>query len=159
MLRRTLLIAITFAVAAPALATVEQPADIVAAIYKVSAGKKGDYSGNSAFNDKSIRARYFSKGLMAAVMKMEKKSQATNEPILDFDPVSDSQDPSVKRLKITLEGTDNTNSVVAASFYSFDNKEPSIVRYFFIAESDGWRLDNMTGGTGDLKWSLRDLIK
>ena len=158
MLRRTFLFATACAIASPAFAAGEQPADIVTLIYKVSAGKKGDYSGASAFTDKGIRAKYFSKSLVAAIVKMDRKSAATNEPILDFDPVTSSQDPSVKRLKITSESQTADKAVVTATFYSFDSKTPTVVRYLFNLEGDSWRIDDMTGGEVKDSWKLREVI-
>ena len=158
MFRRTFLLAAAFAIAGPALAAGEQPVDIVTRIYKLSAGKNGDYSGESAFNDKGVRAKYFSRSLAAALVKMDKKSAATNEPILDFDPVSSSQDPSVKRLKIASESQTADQAIVAATFYSFDATTPVVVRYLFILEGDSWRIDDMTGGNEDASWKLREVI-
>ena len=162
MQRRLLLLAaaVTFlASALPASAAGDLPVDIVTKIYKLSAGKKGDYSGASAFGDKAIRSEYFSKSLLAAIVKMEKKSARTNEPILDFDPVTSSQDPSVKRLKIEAENATADQATIAATFFSFDEKTPSVVRYKFIMEGDSWKLDEMTGGHDKDIWSLRDIIK
>ena len=75
MFRRTFLLAAAFAIAGPALAAGEQPVDIVTRIYKLSAGKNGDYSGESAFNDKGVRAKYFSRSLAAALVKMIKNQR------------------------------------------------------------------------------------
>ena len=59
----------------PAQAAAEQtPHDIVVEIYKVSAGKSGKYDGPSAISDKSVRTRFLSKSLQAALSAMDKKS-------------------------------------------------------------------------------------
>jgi hypothetical protein len=149
--------AIAFApvlVAAPA-----QPREIVEEIYKFSAGRDGRYQGPSAFNDPSLRKRFFSKSLLAAVVKMEKLSKKRNEPILDFDPVTNSQDPDVKELQIAVDSETPARVVVAARFRSFEDQEPSIVRYAFVTEAGAWKLDNMEGEHGKDKWSLREIIK
>jgi hypothetical protein len=142
--------------AAPAAAS---PRDIVVEIYKISAGKDGKYQGPSAFNDKAVRSRYFSKSLLAALVKMEKLSKQKDEPILDFDPVTNSQDPDVKDLQIAVESETPASAVVAARFLSFDDKAPSIVRYDFVKDGGGWKIDDMRGEHGTDKWTLRDIIK
>ena len=67
---------------AAAAAATESPRDIVTKIYKISAGKDGKYQGPSAFSDKAVRGRYFSKSLLAAVVRMEKRSKEKDEVIL-----------------------------------------------------------------------------
>ena len=81
--------------AAPA-AGENSPADVTTAIYSIYAGPKGDYqTGN--LDDKRVAA-YLSKSLRAALKAMDARSKKLNEPILDFDPVTDSQDPQVEKL-------------------------------------------------------------
>ncbi len=157
--RQILLAAWASSLVLPALAASETPLDIVTQIYRVSAGKKGDYAGESAFSDKAIRASFFSRGFLAAVVKMEKKSASTNEPILDFDPVTASQDPSVKRLKIGTESAGADSGIVTATFYSFDNKQPTLVRYLFIMEAGQWKLDDIEGDVEGDKWSVRAITR
>ena len=157
--RQILLAAFAGSLAIPAFAAGETPQDIVTRIYKVSAGPKGDYSGESGFSDKGIRAAFFSKGFLAAIVKMDKKSARTNEPILDFDPVTASQDPSVTRLKIDTESTAADRASVTATFYAHGSKTPTIVRYLFILEGGGWRLDDIAGDVDGDKWSVREITK
>ena len=142
------------AVAVPgaALAAGERtPADVTTAIYHIYAGPKGDYqTGN--LDDKRVVV-YLSKSLSAALKAMDARSKKLNEPILDFDPVTDSQDPQVERLTIAAEG----DAAAIATFYSGEVKH--IVRYSFVREGDAWKVDDISGGAGDDKWDLRDIIK
>jgi hypothetical protein len=161
--RRALLRLLVAASALPALATepaaTASPRDIVVEIYRISAGEDGKYRGLSAFGDEGVRSRYFSPSLLAAVMRMERLSKKKNEPILDFDPVTNSQDPDVRDLQITVESETPSRAVVAARFLSFDDTEPSIVRYDVIKAGGGWKIDDMDGEHGSDRWSLRDIIK
>ena len=152
MRRRTFLILAGASLLAPsALAADAAPADIVAEIYRIYAGPKGEYQSGS-IEDKRVAA-LFTKSLRAALKAMDARSKKINEPILDFDPVTDSQDPMVERLSIAPE----SDSVVAASFYSGDVKH--VVRYVFAREDGAWRIDDIAGGAGDDKWDLREIIK
>jgi hypothetical protein len=142
------------AVAAPGAAPAageSSPADVTMAIYRIYAGPKGDYqTGN--LDDKRV-AVYLSKSLRAALKAMDARSQKLNEPILDFDPVTDSQDPEVEKLAIAPEG----DAAATATFYSGDVKH--VVRYSFVREGDAWKVDDISGGAGDDKWDLRDIVK
>jgi hypothetical protein len=127
------------------------PADVTTAIYRIYAGPKGDYqTGN--LDDKRV-AVYLSKSLRAALKAMDARSKKLNEPILDFDPVTDSQDPQVEKLTIAAEG----DAAAIATFFSGDVKH--VVRYSFVREGDAWKVDDISGGAGDDKWDLRDIIK
>ena len=84
---------------------------------------------------------------------MDARSKKIDAPILDFDPVTDSQDPLVARLSIAAE----SDTAAAATFYS--GEERHVVRYVFKRESGGWRIDDISGGEGDGKWDLREIIK
>lgn len=146
------------AMAAPA-KIVHEPVEIVTEIYRVAAGADGKYDGPSAVDDEALRKLYLSKSLVAALVAMEKR--AKDGPILDFDPISNSQDPSVKNLSITQESKTDAKAVVAAKFFSFEEKEPSIVRYDFIKVGADWKIDDVEGQRGGDKtpaWSLRKII-
>ncbi len=136
--------------AAPA-AGESSPADVTTAIYRIYAGPKGDYqTGN--LDDKRV-AVYLSKSLRAALKAMDARSKKLNEPILDFDPVTDSQDPEVEKLTIAPEG----DAAATATFFSGDVKH--VVRYSFVREDGGWKVDDISGGAGDETFDLRDIIK
>ena len=84
---------------------------------------------------------------------MDARSKKLNEPILDFDPVTDSQDPQVDKLTIAGEG----DAAAVATFYSGDVKHA--VRYSLVRDGGAWKVDDISGGAGDDKWDLRDIIK
>ena len=150
----TMVVLVAAAAAVPTAARAageRSPADVTTAIYRIYAGPKGDYqTGN--LDDKRV-AVYLSKSLRAALKAMDARSKKLNEPILDFDPVTDSQDPMVERLSIASE----SESVVAATFFSGDVKH--VVRYVFKRENGALGIDDISGGEGDGKWDLREIIK
>lgn len=139
--------------------TAETPAQIVTTIYKISAGKSGKYDGPSAIEDKRLRGRTFSAGFASLYDRTRQMERRVNEPIIDFDPVTSSQDPMVHNLSIASEKEEGGVAIVAARFlYSPQDKEPFVVRYHFIREKGGWRLDDITGATGNDTWSLRQIM-
>jgi hypothetical protein len=127
------------------------PADVVTAIYRIYAGPKGDYQ-NGNLDDKAVVV-YLSKSLRAALKAMDARSKKLNEPILDFDPVTDSQDPEVEKLTIAGEG----DAAAIATFFSGDVKH--VIRYSFVREDGAWKVDDISGGAGDETFDLRDIIK
>jgi len=133
-----------------AAATEPSPTDVVTAIYRIYAGPKGDYQAGS-IEDKRI-AVLFTTSLRKALAAMNARSRKSNEPILDFDPVTDSQDPQVERLSIAAE----SDSVVAATFFSGAVKH--VVRYVFKPEASGLKIDDISGGSGADAWDLRRTI-
>ncbi len=127
------------------------PADVTTAIYRIYAGPKGDYqTGN--LDDKRV-AVYLSKSLRAALKAMDARSRKLDEPILDFDPVTDSQDPQVETLSIAAAG----DAAATATFFSGDVKH--VIRYSFVREDGEWKVDDIAGGAGDETFDLRDIIK
>ena len=151
--RNFLILAGASVLAAPAraFAATGEPVDVVTALYHLYAGPKGDYSSVS-FDDSRV-VSLCTKSLRAAMQAMYARSKKSGDAILDFDPVTDSQDPMVERLSIAAE----SESVVAATFYSHGDKR--VVRYVFKREGGAWRIDDVSGGQGADKWDLRDIIK
>ena len=136
----------------------ESPVAIVTLFYKVSAGKDGKYSGNSAYYQDKIRIKYFSKSLRALADAVDKKAKKENGVGLDFDPVTDSQDPSVKDLKFEADGETDGEAAVKASFAVDGGADRKVIRYLFFRQNNAWKLDNMTTGAGEEGWDLRKLL-
>ncbi|MGO4872720.1 MAG: DUF3828 domain-containing protein [Roseiarcus sp.] len=152
MRRRTFLVLAGASLVAPsALAAEATPVDVVTSLYRTYAGPKGDYQ-NGSIEDKRVSA-LFTKSLNAALKAMDARSKKLDEPILDFDPVTDSQDPMVERLSIAPQ----SDGVVAATFFSGEVKH--VVRYVFVKQDGAWKIDDIAGGQGDDKWDLREIIK
>src|SRR6202453_2526190 len=128
-MRRRAFLSLLLAAAFPwsAGAAGQSPTDVVTAIYRIYAGPKGDYQAGS-IEDKRISA-YFTASLRNALAAMNARSRKTNEPILDFDPVTDSQDPQVERLSVAAE----SENAAAVTFFSGEGKH--IVRYVFKPEN------------------------
>jgi hypothetical protein len=117
------------------------PSEMVADLYAIAAGP-----------------RMLSAALRKAMDAMEERSAKLNEPILDFDPVTNSQDPSVIDLKIAPEAADAHHATVAASFAQSDKPARVVVRYVFVREAGEWKLDDIKGADGGIRWDLRAII-
>jgi hypothetical protein len=150
MRKRFLFLLLVAAVSSSAAAAELSPTDVVTGIYRLYAGPKGDYQSGS-IEDKRI-AVLFTTSLRKALAAMNARSRKSNEPILDFDPVTDSQDPLVERLSIAAA----SDRVVAATFFSGAVKH--VVKYDFKPEAGGFKIDDISGGSGADAWDLRRII-
>ena len=150
MRKRFLFLLLVAAVPSSAAAAEPSSTDVVTGIYRINAGPKGDYQAGS-IEDKRI-AVLFTTSLRKALAAMNARSRKSNEPILDFDPVTDSQDPQVERLSIAAE----SDRVVAATFFSGAVKH--LVKYDFKPEGGGFKIDDISGGSGADAWDLRQII-
>ena len=138
------------------------PADVVKQIYRIAAGPKGDYQScdkapesECSLDGARIRA-LLTRSLAALLADMNARSEKINEPILDFDPISDSQDPFIDRLDI--KAGPKADDGVAVRFYSAKGaKAPRHdLRYLMKLEDGAWRVDDIVGEGKD-GWDLRKI--
>jgi hypothetical protein len=92
----------------------------------------------------------WSADLWAQLSAMSARSQALNEPILDFDPLIGAQDYQLSNLNVVNEAvSEGSHAVVRASF---DNAGAhSEIVYDLIWDGGGWRVDNIRGDGWDLR--------
>jgi hypothetical protein len=146
-MRRLAIVFLLLCAALPwsAAAAGSSPTDAVTANYKMYAGPKGDYETGS-IDDKRVAA-YFTKSLRHALAATNSRSRKLNEPILDFDPVTNPQ-----RLSIASENQGG----VAATFFSGESGH--VVRYAFKSEGGAPKIDDISGGSGAGARDLRRII-
>jgi hypothetical protein len=92
----------------------------------------------------------WSNSLWAQLEAMVARSNALNEPILDFDPIIGAQDYQLSNLNVITEAiTEASHAVVRASF---DNATAHTeIVYDLIWEDDRWKIDNIRGDGWDLR--------
>ncbi len=92
----------------------------------------------------------WSSALQAQLQTMMARSEAINEPILDFDPLIGAQDYELTNLNVTADGVVyGSHAVVRASFTNLG--EPREILYDLIWENGAWRVDNVRGADFDLR--------
>src|SRR5258708_3465927 len=100
--RRTLLLTFTTGVFAGAIplsafaAAPDDPVAILNAIYARAAKGKGDGGGAFIIETKAAKAKYLSKALVALWAKADAHTPNGDVGPVDFDPVTNSQEPDVK---------------------------------------------------------------
>ncbi len=147
-----LVLSILSAIAGPAFARDDDPSALVAEIYRM-VGPEGNVS---IFFEPETRKRFLSRRLRAALKAMEKRTPKGDAPDLDFDPVTNGNDPSVHDLRIKTESRSGTQAEVIADFISHQDTERSVLRYFLVREN-GWKVDDIVA-SGKNDWRVSKLI-
>ena len=164
--RRKLILSGTAAVLAatlphPAFAA-DDPAGILTAIYTRAAKGKGDCGGAFVFENKAAKAKYLSKSLIALWAKADARTRKGDGGPVGFDPVTNSQDPDVKSFKVVAEKQEADKAVIAVTIDSHQGppSKPAdrIIRYEFVREAGGWKIDEIKGAVDGEAWSLRAII-
>ena len=164
--RRTLILSGLLAGAAPRLARAAQPSPddpvgIVNAIYTRAAKGKGDGGGAFVIENKAAKTKYLSKSLIELWAKADAHTPKGDVPPIDFDPVTNSQEPDVKSFKVVAEKLEGDKATIAVTitgrllrFKVSDNT----VRYNFVREDGKWKIDDISGTVDGDAWSIRDLL-
>ena len=159
MRRRTLLTALAIAIpVSRPLRAAETPAKIVERIYRISAGADGKWSGPSAFSKQDFQKSNFSRALLQAIRAADAKDRKDEVGWLDFDPISNSQDPSVIGLKVAVITETAGKTTVRASFRTGPGNPAVDVDYDFVLEGADWKLDDIRT-PGPNGWSIRQMAR
>jgi hypothetical protein len=141
--------------------TTGDPVAIINAIYSRAAKGKGDGGGTFIIENKAAKAKYLSKPLIELWAKADASTPKGDVPPIDFDPVTNSQDPDVKSFKVVAEKLEADKAVVAATitghllrFKVSDNT----VRYDFVREDGKWKIDDISGTIDGEAWSIRGIL-
>ncbi|MBR1127800.1 DUF3828 domain-containing protein [Bradyrhizobium iriomotense] len=162
--RRSFVAAALLAGISPAFAETPVPADPVAiltAIYTRAGKGKGDGGGGFVIENKAAKAKYLSKALVALWAKADAHTPKGDVGPVDFDPVTNSQEPDVRSFKVDTEKTEADKATVAVTITGHRNdRKPSdlIVRYDFVREAGSWRIDDIRGASDGEAWSIRKML-
>src|SRR6201999_4191436 len=81
----------------------DDPTAILNAIYTRVAKGKGDSGGGFVTDSKAAKAKYLSKSLIALWAKADAHTQKGDIGPIEFDPVTNSQDPDVTSFKVVTD--------------------------------------------------------
>ncbi|MBR1278819.1 DUF3828 domain-containing protein [Bradyrhizobium sp. AUGA SZCCT0283] len=144
------------------LAAPDDPVGIVTAIYTRAAKGKGDGGGVFVFENKAAKAKHLSKSLIALWAKADARTRKGDGGPVDFDPVTNSQDPDVKSFKVVAEKQEADKAVIAVTIDSQQGPPPKpadrTIRYDFVPEAGGWKIDEIKGAVDGKAWSLRAML-
>ncbi|HQZ13659.1 MAG TPA: DUF3828 domain-containing protein [Devosia sp.] len=87
--------------------------------------------------------------------EMSAKSEASEVPILDFDPIIDAQDYDITDLVIADPVVNGDAAIVAVSFSNMG--APHELHFELIRRTDGWKIDDIES-IGENGWRLSELL-
>jgi hypothetical protein len=140
----------------------EDPVAFVTAIYTRAAKGKGDGGGGFVYENKAAKAQYLSKSLIELWAKADKHTPKGNVGPVDFDPVTNSQEPDVASFKVAAEKMEADRATIAATFTSRHTKRKSandfVVRYDLVRDGATWKIDDIKGTDDGEPWSIRAML-
>jgi uncharacterized protein DUF3828 len=137
------------------------PVAIINAIYTRAAKGKGDGGGAFIIETDAAKAKYLSKSLVALWARADAHTPKGDVGPIDFDPVTNSQDPDVKSFKVVAEKLEADKAVIAVTITGHTARaKPSdeIVRYNFVRDDGKWKIDDISGTLDGEAWSIRDIL-
>jgi hypothetical protein len=153
------------ALSQPALAAPLSPADpagIVTAIYTRAAKGKGKGGGAFIIENKTAKAKYLSKSLVELWAKADRHTPKGDVGPVDFDPVTNSQEPDVRTFKVAAEKLEADKATVAVTITGHRvRKTPAdqVVYSDFVRESAGWKIDDIRDLDDGQSWSIRAMLE
>jgi uncharacterized protein DUF3828 len=142
--------------------TPNDPVAIVNAIYARAAKGKGDGGGAFVIENAAAKAKYLSKSLVALWAKADAHTPKGDVGPVDFDPVTNSQEPDVKSFTVTPEKLDAGTAVIAVNIAGHAapaaNAADAVIRYDFVRDGGHWRIDDIRGAEDGKPWSIRSML-
>jgi hypothetical protein len=137
------------------------PVAIITAIYTRAAKGKGDGGGGFVIENKAAKTKYLSKSLVALWAKADANTPKGDVGPIDFDPVTNSQEPDVKSFKVVTEKLEADKALIAVTITGRSARaKPSddIIRYNFVRDDGKWKIDDISGTVDGEAWSIRDIL-
>jgi hypothetical protein len=158
-------IGLAAAVSRPALAAPPSPNDplaIINAIYARAAKGRGDGGGAFIIENKEAKAKYLSKSLAELWAKADAHTSKGDVGPVDFDPVTNSQEPNVKSFKAVAEKLEADDAKIAVTIAGRGAPRPksvdNIIRYNFVRDDGRWKIDDISGASDGEVWSIRAML-
>src|SRR5271154_5593967 len=120
-------------------ASAGDPLAILTAIYTRAAKGKGDGGGAFVIENKAAKAKYLSKSLIELWAKADAHTPKGDVGPVDFDPVTNSQEPDIKSFEVKTDKLDAEKAVIAVTMSArhAPRTKPAdqTVRYDFVRDA------------------------
>jgi hypothetical protein len=165
--RRALALTGTIALLASAVSraappSTNDPVAIVTAIYVRAARGKGDGGGAFVTENKAAKAKYLSKALTALWAKADAHTPKGDVGPVDFDPVTNSQEPDVKSYNVVAEKLEGDKAAIAVTIAGrgAPREKPidNTIHYLFVRDDGQWKIDDISGASDGEPWSIRAML-
>jgi hypothetical protein len=133
----------------------DDPAALLNAIYQRAVKNKG---GGFVIDTKAARAKYLSQALAALWEKSDALVEKGDVGAMEFDPITNSQDPDIKSFKVTPEKIEAGRADITVALVSRRTPGSRVVRYALVREAGGWKIDDIQGFIDRQPWSVRGLL-
>ena len=81
---------------------------------------------------------------------------------VDFDPVTNSQEPDVKSFSVAAEKRAADKAVVAVTIAGHgaarEKAADNTIRYNFVRDGGEWKIDDISGASDGEPWSIRGML-
>src|SRR6202050_4224736 len=137
------------------------PVAIINAIYTRAAKGKGNGGGAFIIENDAAKAKYLSKSLVALWARADANTPKGDVGPIDFDPVTNSQEPDVKSFKVVAEKLEADKALIAVTITGRSARaKPSddIIRYNFVRDDGKWKIDDISSTLDGEAWSIRDIL-
>ena len=138
------------------------PVAIITAIYARAARGKGDGGGTFVIENDAAKAKYLSKSLIGLWARADANTPKDDVGPIDFDPVTNSQDPDVKSFKVVAEKLEADKAAIAVTITGSQprtNSADDTVHYDFVRDGDKWKIDDIKGAVDGAPWSIRGMLQ
>ena len=135
------------------------PTAMLTAIYSRAAKGKGDGGGAFVIESKAAKVKYLSKSLVELWAKADAHTPKGDVGPVDFDPVTNSQEPDVKSFELRVEKPEAAKATLAVTITGHRTRKPSdqVVHYDFVREAGQWKID-IKGCSDGEPWSIRAML-
>ena len=137
------------------------PVAIITAIYARVAKGKGDGGGGFVVENKVAKTKYLSRSLVQLWAKADAHTPKDDVGPIDFDPVTNSQDPDVKSFKVDAEKLEADKALIAVTMTGHGaprKAKDQVVRYELMREGKDWKIDDIKGASDGEPWSIRAML-
>jgi hypothetical protein len=137
------------------------PVGIITAIYTRAAKGKGDGGGGFVVENKAAKTKYLSTSLIGLWAKADAHTPKGDVGPIDFDPVTNSQDPDVKSFKVEAEKLESDRALIAVTVAGHGTPRKAadqVIRYELAREGKGWKIDDIKGASDGAPWSIRAML-
>src|ERR1700722_5390959 len=138
------------------------PVAIVNAIYVRAAKGKGKGGGAFVIENKAAKAKYLSRSLAELWAQADAHTPKDDVPPIDFDPVTNSQEPDIKSFKVVTEKLDADKAVIAVTLtgHAAPPSKPAdqVIRYNFVRDNGAWKIDDISVASDGEPWAIRDVL-
>ena len=112
--------------------------------------------------NKAAKAKYLSKSLIALWAKADAHTPKGDVGPVDFDPVTNSQEPDVKSFKVAADKLEADKAAVAVTIAGRQARKipaDDVVHYDFVREGNAWKIDDIKGSVDGEAWGIRAMLQ